>query len=53
MLELEKYISVEEFFYEKNQLIESQASIWGDFNFCFNAILQYEIEAHLPRSPPS
>lgn len=53
MLELEKYIDVEDFFYEKDDVVSPHASIWGDFNFCLNGILEYEIEGHIQLSPPS
>ena len=53
MIELEKYITVEEFFYEKDDVVNPHASIWGDFNFCLNGILEYEIDGHTQLSPPS
>ena len=53
MLELEKYMTVEEFFYEKDDFVEPHASIWGDFNFCLHGILEYEIDGQTQLSPPS
>lgn len=53
MLDLENYITVEEFFYEKYDVVDSHASIWGDFNFCLNGVLEYEIEGLIQLSPPS
>lgn len=53
MLNLENYITVEEFFYEKDDVVDSHASIWGDFNFCLNGVLEYEIEGLIQLSPPS
>lgn len=53
MIQLEKYMTVEEFFYKKDDFVEPHASIWGDFNFCLNGILEYEIDGHTQLSPPS
>jgi AraC-like DNA-binding protein len=52
-MELEKYITVVEFIYNQNDVVDPHASIWGDFNFCLNGILEYEIEGNLQLSPPS
>lgn len=53
MTHLENYISVVEFFYEQDEVIDPHSSIWGDFNFCLNGILEYEIEGLNQLSPPS
>ena len=50
---LKNLISVEQFFYEKDEIIDSHSSIWGDFNFCLNGVLEYEIDGHIQLSPPN
>ena len=45
MLEnIEQYVEVDDFFYQKDEIVAPHSSLWGDFNFSLNGILEYEIE---------
>ena len=46
-------IEVHEFLYQKEDIVRPHASLWGDFNFSLNGILEMEIEEQLYLSPPS
>ena len=54
MLEnIEQYVEVDDFFYQKDEIITPHSSLWGDFNFSLNGILEYEIEGQIYLSPPN
>lgn len=50
---IEKYIEVNDFFYQKHEIVAPHSSLWGDFNFSLNGILEYEIEGKRYLSPPN
>lgn len=50
---LNTQIEIEEFHYQKNDIVTAHASIWGDFNFSFNGLLEYSIEEKRFLSPPN
>lgn len=51
--QIQNYIEVDEFFYQKDEIIAPHSSLWGDFNFSLNGILEYEIEGQIYLSPPN
>ena len=54
MLEnIEQYVEVDDFFYQKDEIVAPHSSLWGDFNFSLNGILEYEIEGQIYLSPPN
>lgn len=50
---LNTYIEIEEFHYQKDDIVTAHASIWGDFNFSLNGLLEYHIEQARFLSPPN
>lgn len=50
---IQQYIEVNDFFYQKNEIVAPHSSLWGDFNFSLNGILEYEIEQQVYLSPPN
>lgn len=50
---LSTLIEIEEFHYQKNEIVTAHAGIWGDFNFSFNGLLEYDIEEKRFLSPPN
>ncbi|MFX9884861.1 AraC family transcriptional regulator, partial [Acinetobacter baumannii] len=46
-------IEVHEFLYEKEDIVRPHASLWGDFNFSLNGILEIQVEEQIYLSPPS
>lgn len=53
LLPIEQYIEVDDFFYQKDEIVAPHSSLWGDFNFSLNGILEYEIEQQIYLSPHS
>lgn len=53
LLPIEQYIEVDDFFYQKDEIVAPHSSLWGDFNFSLNGILEYEIEEQIYLSPPN
>ena len=53
LLPIEQYIEVDDFFYQKDEIVAPHSSLWGDFNFSLNGILEYEIEQQIYLSPPN
>jgi AraC-type DNA-binding domain-containing proteins len=47
------HIEVHEFLYEKEDIVRPHASLWGDFNFSLNGILEIQVEEQIYLSPPS
>lgn len=50
---IEQYMEVNDFFYQKDEIVAPHSSLWGDFNFSLNGILEYEIEGKRYLSPPN
>jgi AraC-like DNA-binding protein len=50
---IEHYIEVNDFFYQKDEIVAPHSSLWGDFNFSLNGILKSEIEGQRYLSPPN
>lgn len=50
---MQNQIEVNEFFYQKDEIIPAHSSLWGDFNFSLNGILEYEIVGQRYLSPPN
>ncbi|OTG85121.1 AraC family transcriptional regulator [Acinetobacter sp. ANC 4648] len=50
---LNTLIEIEEFHYHKNDIVTPHSSLWGDFNFSFNGLLEFSINHQLFLSPPS
>lgn len=46
-------ISVEEFFYQKNDIVTPHSNLWGDFNLSLNGTLELTISDQIYLSPPS
>lgn len=46
-------ISVEEFFYQKHDVITPHSNLWGDFNLSLNGTLELTIADEIYLSPPS
>ena len=36
LLPIEQYIEVDDFFYQKDEIVAPHSSLWGDFNFSLN-----------------
>ena len=53
LMPIEQYIEVDDFFYQKDEIVAPHSSLWGDFNFSLNGILEYEIEQQIYLSPPN
>lgn len=52
-LKLKTVIEIEEFHYQKNDIVTPHSCLWGDFNFSFNGVLEFNINQKLFLSPPS
>lgn len=50
---LNTLIEVEEFHYQKDEIVTAHASIWGEFNFSLNGLVEYQIEQEKFLSPPN
>ena len=46
-------ISVEEFFYQKHDVVTPHSNLWGDFNLSLNGTLELTIADQIYLSPPS
>lgn len=46
-------LEVNDFFYQKDEVVAPHSSLWGDFNFSLNGILEYKIEEKIYLSPPN
>lgn len=53
MLPLSNMISVEEFFYQKDEVVTPHSNLWGDFNLSLNGTLELKILDQTYISPPS
>lgn len=51
--DLEHRIEITELFYQQHDIAYPHSCIWGDFNFCLNGVLEYEVDHQLHLSPPS
>ena len=49
---LRECIQLDEFFYQKDEIVNAHSSLWGEFNLSLNGILEYEIEQQRYLSPP-
>ncbi len=52
-IQIINYMDVEEFFYQKDENMESHCSLWSDFNFSLNGTLEFFIAGKCYLSPPS
>ncbi|WP_445114620.1 AraC family transcriptional regulator [Acinetobacter sp. WZC-1] len=50
---LKDLIEIEEFHYQKHDTVTPHSSLWGDFNFSLNGLLEFWIHQQLFLSPPS
>lgn len=50
---LSTMIEIDEFHYQKDDIVTAHASIWGDFNFSLNGLIEYNIEQKRFLSPPN
>ena len=46
-------ISVEEFFYQKHDVVTPHSNLWGDFNLSLNGTLELNVAEQTYLSPPS
>ena len=46
-------IEVHEFHYKKDDIVSPHSSLWGDFNFSLNGILEMQVEQQRYLSPPN
>lgn len=53
LLSIQHLLEVHDFFYQKDEIVAPHSSLWGDFNFSLNGILEYEIEGKIYLSPPN
>lgn len=53
MQDLNQWIEVEEFHYRKDEVITQHSSLWGDFNFSLNGLLEFSIAEQKFLSPPN
>lgn len=53
MQDLKPWIEIEEFHYQKDEIITQHSSLWGDFNFSLNGLLEFSIGAQKFLSPPN
>ncbi|SPL71530.1 AraC family transcriptional regulator [Acinetobacter stercoris] len=52
-MELGKLIELDEFFYNKDDIVTPHSNLWGDFNFSLNGTLELNISGQQFLSPPS
>ncbi|TCM62767.1 AraC-like DNA-binding protein [Acinetobacter calcoaceticus] len=52
-LDLSQYIEIEEFHYQKNDIVTPHSCLWGDFNFSLNGMLEFSINEQRFLSPPN
>ena len=50
---LSSFISVEEFFYQKHDVVTPHCNLWGDFNLSLNGTLELTVAEHIYLSPPN
>lgn len=50
---LNHLISIEEFFYQKDDIVTPHSNLWGDFNFSLNGTLEFHIAEQKYLSPPN
>ena len=50
---IQSLIEVEDFFYQQDEIVAAHSSLWGDFNFSLNGILEYQIAGQIYLSPPN
>ena len=53
MISLCSLIEVHEFFYQQDEQISPHSSLWGDFNFSLNGVLEFHVEQQCYLSPPN
>lgn len=53
MQDLKQWIEIEEFHYQKDEVITQHSSLWGDFNFSLNGLLEFSIAEQKYLSPPN
>lgn len=51
--QIQYLLEVNDFFYQKDEVVAPHSSLWGDFNFSLNGILEYKIEEKIYLSPPN
>lgn len=51
--QLHSMISVEEFFYRKDDVVTPHSNLWGDFNVSLNGTLELKVADQIYLSPPS
>ena len=44
---IQSLIEVEDFFYQQDEIVAAHSSLWGDFNFSLNGILEYQIAGQI------
>lgn len=52
-LALSELIEIDEFIYQQNEQIYPHSSLWGDFNFSLNGVLEFHVERQRYLSPPN
>ncbi|EXF56137.1 bacterial regulatory helix-turn-helix s, AraC family protein [Acinetobacter sp. 1294596] len=50
---LDELIKIDQFFYEKNEIVASHSSLWGDFNFSLDGILEIQTGKQTFLAPPN
>lgn len=53
MFQLSQWIEIEEFHYQKDDVVTPHSCLWGDFNFSLNGLLEFSIDQQRYLSPPS
>ena len=51
--QLSSMISIEEFFYRKDEIVTPHSNLWGDFNLSLNGTLELKVADQTYLSPPS
>lgn len=51
--QLNSMISIEEFFYRKDEIVTPHSNLWGDFNLSLNGTLELKVADQTYLSPPS
>lgn len=46
-------IEVEQFYYQRNEVIQPHCSLWGDFNLSLNGLLEFQVDNTQFLSPPN